>query len=90
MILPDAKTPLYSHPLPDIEKWLAELGCQQDKNNLHCWQIDKKDWRAEICLEVEALTVRYLEAKDTGEDLTRSFKYSLSRQDIEAAVFSGP
>ncbi|MGK7934741.1 MAG: DUF3143 domain-containing protein, partial [Xenococcaceae cyanobacterium] len=29
MVLPDAQTPLYSHPLPDIEKWLTELGCQQ-------------------------------------------------------------
>ena len=48
------------------------------------------DWKAEICLEVEELTVRYLNAKDTGEDLNRSFKYSLSRQDVEAAVLSGP
>ena len=44
MALPEAKTPLYGHPLHDIEKWLAELGCQQDQGNLHCWQINKKDW----------------------------------------------
>lgn len=90
MVLPDAETPLYSHPLPDLEKWLTQLGCEQDKEQLHCWQIDKIDWKAEICLEVEELTVRYLNAKDTGEDINRSFKYSLSRQDVEAAVFSGP
>lgn len=90
MVLPDADTPLYSHPLPDLEKWLTQLGCQQDNDNLHCWQIKTNDWKAEICLEVEELTVRYLNAKETGEDLTRFFKYSLSRQDVEAAVFSGP
>ena len=90
MVLPDAETPLYSHPLPDLEKWLIQLGCEQDKEQLHCWQIDKIDWKAEICLEVEELTVRYLNAKDTGEDINRSFKYSLSRQDVESAVFSGP
>ena len=90
MMLPDSKTPLYNHPLPDIETWLTQLGCKQDPDNLHCWQIEKINWRAEICLEIEELTVRYLQAKDTGEDLTRSFKYSLSRQDVEAAVFSGP
>ena len=101
MVLPDAQTPLYNHPLPDIEKWLTQLGCQQDKDNLHCWQIEKPDWKAEICLETEELTVRYLNVKETGTsrspntgetkvDLTRSFKYSLSRQDVEAAVFSGP
>ncbi|MDJ0631684.1 MAG: DUF3143 domain-containing protein [Xenococcaceae cyanobacterium MO_188.B29] len=101
MVLPDAQTPLYSHPLPDIEKWLAELGCRQDKDNLHCWHVEKPDWKAEICLEIEELTVRYFKVKEaetisyseiteTKVDLTRSFKYSLSRQDIEAAVFSGP
>lgn len=101
MVLPDSETPLYSHPLPEIEKWLTQLGCQQDKDNLHCWHIEKPDWKAEICLEAEELTVSYLDVKETGSirysdvtetkiDLTRSFKYSLSRQDIEAAVFSGP
>ncbi|MGK7948429.1 MAG: DUF3143 domain-containing protein [Xenococcaceae cyanobacterium] len=90
MVLPDPETPLYSHPLPELEKWLTQLGCEQDKDNLHCWQMKTSDWKAEICLEVEELTVRYLNAKDTGEDLNRSFKYSLSRQDVEAAVLSGP
>lgn len=90
MVLPDPETPLYSHPLPELEKWLTQLGCEQDKDNLHCWQMNTIDWKAEICLEVEELTVRYLNAKNTGEDLNRSFKYSLSRQDVEAAVLSGP
>ena len=90
MVLPDPETPLYSHPLPELEKWLTQLGCEQDKDNLHCWQMNAIDWKAEICLDVEELTVRYLNVKDTGKDLNRSFKYSLSRQDVEAAVLSGP
>nr|MDJ0796018.1 DUF3143 domain-containing protein [Calothrix sp. MO_167.B12] len=30
MTLPSPDTPLYSHPLPEIEQWLREQGCQQD------------------------------------------------------------
>lgn len=89
MELPSSDTPLYSHPLPKIEQWLKDLGCEQDRENLHCWAIAKTDWQAEICLEVEELTVSYTKS-DSSETLNRSYKYSLSRQDIEAAVFSGP
>jgi Protein of unknown function (DUF3143) len=90
MVSPTADTPLYNHPLPEIEQWLRDLGCQQNRDNLHCWSIDRSIWKAEICLEVEELTVRYFKADFDGTDLIRSFKYSLSRKDIEAAVFSGP
>ena len=41
-------------------------------------------------LDIEQLTVRYLQAGADGQDIQRSFKYSLSRRDIEQAVFSGP
>jgi hypothetical protein len=90
MTLPPANTPLYNHPLPEIEQWLSNLGCQQDRDKLHCWSIERPTWKAELCLEIEELIVSYIDASDTGSDLTRSFKYSLSRQDVEAAVFSGP
>jgi len=89
MTLPSADTPLYNHPLPQIEQWLKAQGCQQDRNELHCWRIDRPTWKAELWLDVEELTVRYLQA-DEGRDVQRSFKYSLSRQDVEDAVFSGP
>ena len=88
-MLPSADTPLYNHPLSEIEQWLTNLGCQQDPDNLHCWTVEQSAWSAQICLEVEELAVRYLKAKE-GSDLVRSFKYSLSREDVEAAVFSGP
>ncbi|MGL5805458.1 MAG: DUF3143 domain-containing protein [Xenococcaceae cyanobacterium] len=90
MVLPSADTPLYNHPLPEIEQWLQELGCQQDRQNLHCWTLDRSNWQAEICLDIEEITVSYLNAGDSGTDIKRSFKYSLSREDIESAVFSGP
>ena len=90
MELPPSGTPLYSHPLPKIEQWLKDLGCEQDRENLNCWSIDKADWQAEICLEAEELVVSYLQSDSEAETLNRSYKYSLSRQDIEAAVFSGP
>lgn len=90
MSLPEADTPLYNHTLPTIEDWLRSKGCNQDRENLHCWHLEAAAWKAEIALETEELTVRYFDAELESQNLSRSFKYSLSRQDIEDAVFSGP
>ncbi len=90
MNLPDSDTPLYNHPLPDIETWLRIKGCQQDRQEPHCWSIQEADWEAQLWLDIDQLTVRYLNTGESGKEIQRSFKYSLSRQDIEDAVFSGP
>lgn len=90
MTLPAADTPLYNHPLPEIEQWLRNHGCQQDRDRLHCWRVQQRSWEAEIWLDIDQITVRYLHTGEEGQDIQRSFKYSLSRQDIEQAVFSGP
>ncbi len=90
MILPPADTPLYNHSLPAIEQWLTRLGCQQDQEELNRWQIQRPQWQANIILEVEEILVCYLRAAADGSDIRRAFKYSLSRQDVEDAVFSGP
>lgn len=90
MLLPPAHTPLYSHPLHAIEQWLKSQGCQQDSKNVHCWHVERPTWKAELSLDVEELTVLYINGAEEGRDIVRSFKYSLSRADIEAAVFSGP
>lgn len=90
MALPSADTPLYNHPLPDIEHWLLDQGCKQDKADLHCWRIERSDWQAEICLDTDQLTVRYLRPGDRDWVAQRSFKYSLNRKDVEDAIFSGP
>jgi hypothetical protein len=90
MSLPPADTPLYNHPLPDIEEWLRSKGCQQDQESLHCWHLKDAAWTADIWLEVDSLAVRYIGAGEDGRDIQRSFKYSLSREDLEAAVFAGP
>lgn len=90
MALPTAETPLYNHPLPDIEQWLRDQGCQQDSEDLHCWHFQKPEWQADLMLDIDALVVRYIKVDSTGEDIQRVFKYSLSRQDLEKAIFSGP
>ncbi|MEB3311856.1 MAG: DUF3143 domain-containing protein [Snowella sp.] len=90
MDLPSADTPLYNHPLSSIENWLINLGCQQDPQNRHCWQVKYPAWQAELSLDIEELTVRYFQGESGENDIRRTFKYSLSRQDIEDAVFSGP
>lgn len=89
MTLPP-NTPLYNHPLPDIEQWLQSKGCQQDERNLHCWTLKTPDWEAEIVMEVEAFVVRYLKAGENGEDVQRVFVYSLTRQDLDEVIFSDP
>ena len=99
-LLPTDDTPLYNHPLPEIEQWLISMGCEQDDSELHCWHITRPDWRAQLSLDIEELTVRYHSANSSigqsssqmapGQSIYRTFKYSLSRQDIENAVFAGP
>jgi hypothetical protein len=90
MTLPSVDTPLYNHPLPDIERWLASKGCQQDVENLHRWVLNTPDWQAEITMDVDSFVVRYLKAGSDGEDIQRVFKYSLTRQDLDAVIFSDP
>jgi hypothetical protein len=90
MTLPSADTPLYNHPLPEIEQWLIQHGCHRDDSDLHCWHIERSDWQAEVCLEIDQLTVRYFKSEGGEHSVQRAFKYSLSRQDIEDAVFAGP
>lgn len=82
--------PLYSYPLPEIESWLASLGAQQDRDQLNCWQVEKPEWQAEICLDTEEIVVSYYSEGESSADVTRSFKYSLNRQDVEDAILSGP
>lgn len=90
MALPSANTPLYNHPLTDIEQWLRDHSCRQDPEALHQWHVEKTTWKADITLEVDSIIVRYLQATPEKEDVERIFKYSLSRQDLEEAIFSGP
>jgi Protein of unknown function (DUF3143) len=90
MSLLSAETPLYNHSLPQIEQWLREQGCQQDDQELHYWRVNKPSWQAELWLDIEQISIRYIEAGENKQDVQRSFKYSLSRQDVEEAVFAGP
>jgi len=90
MVMPSADTPLYNHPLPDIEQWLREQGCRQNPQSLHEWHVEKTAWKADIALDVDSIVVRYLNTPPQCDDVQRIFKYSLSRQDLEEAIFSGP
>ena len=47
-------------------------------------------WQADISLDTDSLVVRYINGGADGQDVQRVFKYSLSRQDLQAAIFSGP
>jgi hypothetical protein len=81
-------TPLYNHPLPEIEAWLLSIGGIQDQQYPHCWQVGGDQWQAELCLEIEEVAVRY--SSGDRPDVNRAFKYSLTRQDIEDAIMAGP
>jgi hypothetical protein len=88
MTLPPQNTPLYNHPLPQIEAWLEAQGCERSQEAAHCWNLERSTWRAEIALESDQMMVRYLNVE--GRDLARSFSYALSRQDLQNAIFAGP
>ncbi|NEP62286.1 MAG: DUF3143 domain-containing protein [Symploca sp. SIO2G7] len=90
MALPSADTPLYNHALPDIELWLTQQGCIQDRSELNRWEIVRANWQADLILETDSLIVRYLNASTNSDYIQRGFKYSFSRQDLENAIFSGP
>ena len=88
--LPIPETPLYNHTLPDIEQWLRVRGCERDVEQLHLWHLNGMPWSAEIRLDIEELSVLYDIPQDRALNVRRTFKYSLSRQDIEDAIFAGP
>lgn len=86
--MPPASTPLYSHPLPEIEAWLTEQGGERDSENISLWTFAKSNWSAKLLLDVDSIVVSYTRAD--GSEVQRSFKYSLSRSDLEEVIFSGP
>lgn len=88
--LPLPETPLYNHSLPAIETWLRNLGSIQDLETLNCWSLQQTDWSAEIELGTDQIVVCYRAAGEAGQDLTRAYKYSLSRADLEAVILGGP
>jgi hypothetical protein len=90
MTLPPPETPIYNHPLPEIEDWLRSQGCERDTEEINLWYIKRPNWEAEILMEIDAFTVRYLKAGEGGRDIVRSFKYSLSRKDVNDVIFTGP
>jgi len=81
------KTPLYNHPLPQLERWLRELGAHQQGPNACHWDLQAPDWQAEISLDIDQLSVRWRQADGTVE---RHFPYGFSRADVEAAILAGP
>lgn len=94
--LPPADTALYNHPLPKLEAWLLSLGCRQDDRQLNRWTVMRSSWQAELLLDTDQVIVRYVGSSGSSGGssgsmgVARSFKYSLSRQDVEAAIFAGP
>jgi Protein of unknown function (DUF3143) len=81
-------TPLYNHPLPEIEEWLLSIGCVQNTDLPHCWQVSRDQWQAQLCLEIEEIAISY--SSGDRSDVNRVFKYSLSRRDVEDAILAGP
>ncbi len=59
------------------------------------WDLHRRDWSAEIELEIEELSVRWQGATapaspGSGRRNERHFPYGLSRADVEAAILAGP
>ncbi|MBD1910240.1 MULTISPECIES: DUF3143 domain-containing protein [unclassified Leptolyngbya] len=90
MALPPPETPIYNHPLPEVEHWLSIQGCQRDSEEPNRWHVQMPTWEAEIVMDTDAFLVRYINAGEDGRDIVRTFKYSLSRKDLDDVIFSGP
>eukprot|EP00897_Mesotaenium_endlicherianum_P002694 jgi/Mesen1/2452/ME000158S01653 len=90
--LPSKESALYSHSLPCIEAWLADLGFKQSRGSPESWRIERPDWHAELTMDVTDLIVRYLRSGPGSlpRDVERKFSYALSRQDLENAILGGP
>ncbi|MFM8278292.1 MAG: DUF3143 domain-containing protein, partial [Cyanobium sp.] len=80
--LPASATPLYNHPLPQLEAWLRQLGARQQGARSATWDLQRPDWSARITFQVEVLQVTWHQA---GRERQRQFPYGLSRADVEAA-----
>ena len=85
--LPSSQTPLYHHPLPQLEAWLEILGAHQRSSHSCQWDLHQPQWSALLELEVEELKVSWLQ---DGHQTVRHFPYGLSRADVEAAILAGP
>ncbi len=85
--LPSPQAPIYNHPLPALEQWLSDLGAVQRAPHSCLWDLQLGGWSAEIELEVEELSIRWLGGASAVE---RHFPYGLSRADVEAAILAGP
>ena len=85
--LPPPQAPLYNHPLPALEQWLRDLGAVQQGPHSCLWSLQLAGWSAEVELDVEELSVRWLGAEEPVE---RHFAYGLSRADVVAAIRAGP
>jgi len=83
-MLPDS-APLYNHPLPMIESWLEEQGCERDDQDVTCWVYQQPGYRVLIHWEETAFRVEYHFAN--GEGKTLLLPYALSRGDVQRAIF---
>jgi hypothetical protein len=93
--LPPAQTPLYNHPLPAIEAWLAVLGAVQQPGRPCFWRLRHGGWSADLELGVVDITVVWQPGSDSAAEAPapgprRQFPYGLSRADVEAAILAGP
>lgn len=83
-MLPDS-APLYNHPLPVIESWLEEQGCERDEQDPTCWVYHQDGWQAAIHWEETAFRVEY--SFGNGTQKTLLLPYALSRGDLQRAIF---
>lgn len=83
--MPPASTPLFSHALPALEAWLISKGCTQDPDDPEQWLCERDQWQAQLRLEETTIWIRY--TYPDGNTKTLTFPYSLSRADVDQAIF---
>ncbi|MEB3176980.1 MAG: DUF3143 domain-containing protein [Synechococcus sp.] len=86
-MLPSSDTPLYSHPLPELEQWLQASGFEKSPADPCRWTLVRPQWSAELVLQSDGLVISW---SAEGRSTQRGFSYGLSRADLEAAILAGP
>lgn len=56
--------------------------------NLDRWTVELPTWKAQTSQDIKELIVCSLKVGTLDEKITQVLKYSLSRQELELAVFS--
>jgi len=83
----NSNTPINQYSLKALEKWLINLGANNDSEDPSKWYLSLSNWDATIIFEQDDLSVVW---ESGGSFTRRSFSYCINLEDVENAILQGP